>query len=434
MLRAARPPITRPSSREFDASRFAPCRPVRATSPTAYSPGTVVRPARSVHTPPQLVVRRRRHRQQVAVRVDSRAARAGGRDGREPAGEVGYRSRAVQEHVVCCAAGLGQPTGHGQRRPHPAGRGRRAGARRPSSGVPAPSTQHGAGAAERLGDQRRAGRVPGRSTARSDGTARTPGRRPPRRPAEPSPARRPVATAGLVLAAYSWPEPPVASTTALARGPGRAGPVRVEHAEADDPCRRPVSATSTARWPVEHRRQPGGRAESARCTSAPVASPPACTIRSPECPPSRVRSGTPSGPASNAAPRRLQPGDRGRVPSARMPARRSRRTARRRRRGCRRVCALARRRRRGSGADHGDAALGPAGAGVADVALGDHQHGQAVGGGVQRAGQAGDAGADDDDVGRRPPSRSSLAAAGLPMAIIASTAPRAAPRRSPDRR
>ena len=35
----ARAPNTAPSSSEFDASRFAPCTPVRATSPTAYRPG-----------------------------------------------------------------------------------------------------------------------------------------------------------------------------------------------------------------------------------------------------------------------------------------------------------------------------------------------------------------------------------------------------------
>ena len=48
----ARAPKTAPSRSELDASRFAPCTPVRAVSPTAYSPGTVVRPSRSVTTPP----------------------------------------------------------------------------------------------------------------------------------------------------------------------------------------------------------------------------------------------------------------------------------------------------------------------------------------------------------------------------------------------
>lgn len=38
---------------ELDASRFAPCTPVQATSPQAYRPGTVVRPRRSVRMPPE---------------------------------------------------------------------------------------------------------------------------------------------------------------------------------------------------------------------------------------------------------------------------------------------------------------------------------------------------------------------------------------------
>ena len=43
---------TMPSSSEFDASRFAPCTPVQATSPTAKSPGSAVAPSRSVRIPP----------------------------------------------------------------------------------------------------------------------------------------------------------------------------------------------------------------------------------------------------------------------------------------------------------------------------------------------------------------------------------------------
>src|SRR5690606_30619885 len=45
---------TTASSREFDARRLAPCTPVHATSPAAYRPGSDVRPAESVITPPQL--------------------------------------------------------------------------------------------------------------------------------------------------------------------------------------------------------------------------------------------------------------------------------------------------------------------------------------------------------------------------------------------
>ncbi len=53
MSAAMRSAKTRPSRRELDASRFAPCTPVQATSPQAYRPGTVVRPRRSVRTPPE---------------------------------------------------------------------------------------------------------------------------------------------------------------------------------------------------------------------------------------------------------------------------------------------------------------------------------------------------------------------------------------------
>src|SRR5699024_3301713 len=44
---AARAPNTAPSSSEFEASRFAPCTPVRAHSPAASSPGRELRPSRS---------------------------------------------------------------------------------------------------------------------------------------------------------------------------------------------------------------------------------------------------------------------------------------------------------------------------------------------------------------------------------------------------
>ena len=45
-------PKTSPSSRLFDASRLAPCRPLDVTSPAAHKPGSVVRPCASTVTPP----------------------------------------------------------------------------------------------------------------------------------------------------------------------------------------------------------------------------------------------------------------------------------------------------------------------------------------------------------------------------------------------
>ena len=49
---AARRPKTSPSSSEFEARRFAPCKPVQETSPMARSCGTEVAPMKSVTTPP----------------------------------------------------------------------------------------------------------------------------------------------------------------------------------------------------------------------------------------------------------------------------------------------------------------------------------------------------------------------------------------------
>ena len=53
MASAALRPMTSPSVREFEARRLAPWTPVQAASPTAWSPGTSVRPAMSARTPPQ---------------------------------------------------------------------------------------------------------------------------------------------------------------------------------------------------------------------------------------------------------------------------------------------------------------------------------------------------------------------------------------------
>src|SRR5947209_7625465 len=49
---AARCAQTSASRRELLARRLAPCKPVQATSPTAYRPAISVRPSMSVMTPP----------------------------------------------------------------------------------------------------------------------------------------------------------------------------------------------------------------------------------------------------------------------------------------------------------------------------------------------------------------------------------------------
>ena len=50
--RPALRPNTKPSSRLFEASRFAPCSPLEVTSPAAHSSGTLVRPSASTVAPP----------------------------------------------------------------------------------------------------------------------------------------------------------------------------------------------------------------------------------------------------------------------------------------------------------------------------------------------------------------------------------------------
>ena len=68
---AERCPQTRPSSSDVLASRFAPCRPEQATSPTAYRRPTVGRPVLVDPDAAAGVVRSRHHRQQVARDVDA---------------------------------------------------------------------------------------------------------------------------------------------------------------------------------------------------------------------------------------------------------------------------------------------------------------------------------------------------------------------------
>ena len=85
--RAARRPIrwakTSPSSRELEASRFAPCTPVQATSPQAYRPGTEVRPVQVGADAAARVVGGRDDRDELGDRVDA-VLLAGGEDRREP--------------------------------------------------------------------------------------------------------------------------------------------------------------------------------------------------------------------------------------------------------------------------------------------------------------------------------------------------------------
>ena len=82
--RATRAPNTTASSSELEASRFAPCAPVEATSPQAHSPSTRAAPVRIGEDAAHVVVRRRRDRDRLSRRIDAGRA-AGGEHGRESA-------------------------------------------------------------------------------------------------------------------------------------------------------------------------------------------------------------------------------------------------------------------------------------------------------------------------------------------------------------
>ena len=111
----------------------------------------------------------------------------------------------------------------------------------------------------------------------------------------------PVDPVGLVVALYSCPSPPVARTTdgawtaPMPRRSATSTPVTASVREAASCSNRSAAwlvrmSSVFAAW------------SSARCTSAPVASPPACTMRRRECPPSRLSAQPPAAALSNCAP------------------------------------------------------------------------------------------------------------------------------------
>ena len=163
--------------------------------------------------------------------------------------------------------------------------------------------QHGTLAADRLGDQRPVPEVagPGPQHGRVELHELDVGQRR-RRPAAPSPARRRWRPRD-----WWWPRTGARRRRSRARPRRlRISPIRpsgAEHREAPRARPAPSSTTSSAWCPASTDGSPR-TASSARSISAPVASPPAWMTRFAECPPSRVRS-SPSGPASNSAPRSI---------------------------------------------------------------------------------------------------------------------------------
>src|SRR3989440_3276004 len=119
----------------------------------------------------------------------------------------------------------------------------------------------------------------------------------------------PVDTTGFVVTAKIWPMPPVASTTARAWIAPTPSSLPSPSTCRVTPQARPVASVSRSRTSAcSTRRIHGSRRTascSARCTSAPVASPPAWTTRSAWWPPSRVSISVPSGYRSNSAPQRI---------------------------------------------------------------------------------------------------------------------------------
>ena len=177
--------------------------------------------------------------------------------------------------------------------------------------------EDGALAAHRLGDQRLlAPRPPDRSRARSGGTAPSRRRRPRRRPAARAPARRRWRRRGWTTRrtpgrSRRWRARSRRARRSPASTSAPSSPIRATRR----PTTRPSAARSASRATVcsstsmpRARRAPA----SVRVTSAPLASPPACTIRSRLCPPSRVSAGRPWTSRSSRAPSSRRTGDGGR--------------------------------------------------------------------------------------------------------------------------
>ena len=211
----------------------------------------------------------------------------------------------------------------------------------------------------------------------------------------------PVDTTGLVVAAKTWPIPPVASTTARARTAPTPSSAPSPSTCRVTPQARPAPASAQQ---VEHQRvldQPDPRVAVDRLVQGPLdlgAGRVAAGVHDPvrrggrprgsasASRPGAGRTGCPSGSAPGPGP-----GPRSTSTStaagSHRPTPATSVSAACAGRGVQRV-------------EHGgDPALGPAGRPVVDVDLGDHGDVQPGLAQVQRGGQAGDAGADHDHVG-----------------------------------
>ena len=205
---AARAPSTKHSVSEFEARRFAPCRPVQAHSPTANRPGSEERPVEVGGDPAHHVVGGGRDRDRLARRVEARLA-----ERLEDVGEAGLADGAQVEAA------------RGRCRRAPSGR-----------GPPAVTTSRGASssvkrsppASSRVAPSPRTASVISRPSYLVPGAARAVGWNwQSSRSASSAPAAwaitgpAPIAPHGFVVRAQSAAAPPVAKHRGRGAGSGR---------------------------------------------------------------------------------------------------------------------------------------------------------------------------------------------------------------------
>ena len=393
MAAAARAPNTSPSSSELLASRLAPWTPVHATSPAANRSGIDVRPSRSVprrpsrSAPPGSTGMRSRARSRPACAT-------GLGDGREPR-RARIRRRVRQRQVrpadrsrLCSRTMARATTSRGARSPP----GRSASMKRSPAALTsrAPSPRSAS-------DSRKRGAPGDVERRRMELHELEIGRRA-RRPATPSPCRRRSQPPGW----WSRGTPGRRRRSRAARrgaDASRSSPARSRTATPS--TRRPRrAAPSRARRCTVSTAAPRTRAPRARGRSRGRSHRAACSTRRTLCAPSRARAGV----AVGVAIERARPSRAARARSAGppSPARRppAPRTSRRRRRACPRVQIRANRRRRPPRRCRPARSRCCSRSGSALVSIED----VAAPAQVDRGAQAGDAAADDEEIGaQRPP-------------------------------
>ncbi len=299
------------SSTRAGSRRARRCRP---TSPAAYSPVRLERPRRSVSTPAGVVVLRRRDRAPGPWSGRCPRCEEALVDGREPAAqEVRAEVPRVEEDVVRRRS---RPSAARSRAPRRrAARARRAGAPRGMNRTPSVSSSMAP--SPRTASETRVSwpltPAPSHSTVGWNCTNSTSATAAPARSAAARPS--PVACARVGRGRVHLADPARREDHGRRQRRADAVPAALADDVQRDAADRPgapvgvgaaVSRSSTSACSMTS--MPGSErtasscATSAREISAPVASPPACAIRSAWWPPSRVSAIPPSGAVSNRAP------------------------------------------------------------------------------------------------------------------------------------